>query len=281
MGPRNYDTGSESQPRFALPAVTSVTKLLLWIISIIGVLVLLVPRIERGSTLGVVYELLSLSPDVWRAWFPWPPLWQLGSYAFLHSDRDWSHLLFNMLGLYFFGTWLEGIVGSRRFLWLFIASIVLGGAVQLTGSLLFNEHAPVVGTSGGVLFLIVAMATLRPHSQIIFVIFPMKLRTLALIAVGLDVFGLVKQIQGTGSSVAVLVHLTGAAFGFAAVKLGWLWFDPLAIWQAHRARSAAQDLRTNEERLDQVLEQIHQRGIGSLTRNEREFLKRMSSRKPG
>ena len=39
-------------------------------------------------------------------------------------------------------------------------------------------------------------------------------------------------------------------------------------------RSAEDDRR----KLDQLLQQIHQQGIGSLTKREKDFLKRMSSR---
>lgn len=277
MGPRNYDTDLDAGPRFAMPRVPGVVKTLMWINAGVWLLSFLVasrPGIGRD-----VYEALSLAPQAWRAWFPWLPLWQLVTYGFLHSVNDPLHVLFNMLGLYFFGTWLEGIVGARRFLLLYLASIALGGAVQLAGSLAFGETTPTVGASGAVLFLIVAMAVLRPNAPVIFFIFPMKLRTLALIYVGLDVFTLIKDMQGAGSGVAVLVHLTGAAFGFAAAKLGWIWIDPVTAWEARKVRREVEDVRSDAERLDELLAQIHQRGIGSLTRGEREFLKRMSSRK--
>lgn len=278
MGPRNYDldTSSGSGPHFSMPRVSSMVKTLMWINAGVWLASYLAKSNENGRA---VYDALSLAPDTWKEWFPWVPLWQVVTYGFLHSLAGPLHILFNMLSLYFFGTWLEDLVGPRRFLLLYLASIVLGGAVQLAGSLSLGDSAPIVGASGAVLFLIVAMAVLRPHAQVIFFIFPMKLRTLALIYVGMDVFTLVEQMRGAGSNTAVLVHFTGAAFGFAAAKLGWIWIDPVTVWEEHKVRREVEDVRSDEERLDQLLAQIHDRGIGSLSRSEREFLKRMSSRK--
>ena len=278
MGPRNYDldTSSGSGSHFAMPRVSSVVKTLIWINAGVLVLAFLTAKSAQGRA---AYDALSLSPRMWSEGFPWVPLWQVVTYGFLHSLDSLWHILFNMLGLYFFGTWLEDIVGPRRFLLLYLASIALGGVVQLTVSLLQGGVAPTVGASGAVMFLIVAMAVLRPHAPVIFVIFPMKLRTLALIYVGLDLFTLVKELQGATQHVAVWVHLTGAAFGFMAAKLGWIWIDPVTVWEEHKVRREVEDVRSDEERLDQLLAQIHDRGIGSLSRSEREFLKRMSSRK--
>jgi hypothetical protein len=132
-----------------------------------------------------------------------------------------------------------------------------------------------------VFFVVVAMAVLRPDLPVIFILFPMKLRTLALIMVGLQVFTLVKEMKGASSGIAVLVHLAGAGFGLAAVKLGWIWYDPFAALHARRERRQVEDLRDDTARLDQLLQQIHERGIGSLSKSEREFLKRMSSRNSG
>ena len=46
--------------------------------------------------------------------------WTLISYMFLHSGL-W-HLLFNMIGLYFFGPRVEDRLGAKGFLWLYVLS---------------------------------------------------------------------------------------------------------------------------------------------------------------
>ena len=42
--------------------------------------------------------------------------YQLVSYIFMHSSRDFTHVLFNMFAVYMFGRVLEGVWGSKRFL---------------------------------------------------------------------------------------------------------------------------------------------------------------------
>jgi membrane associated rhomboid family serine protease len=280
--PRTFDDGYDldSGPQFAVPRMMSVTRALLWINGILGaVFFVAMLWASSASVAGPVFRVLSLAPAMWRENSPWVPVWQLASYSFLHSTSDLSHVLFNMLALYFFGGELEGIVGSRRFFSLYMTSVVLGAVVQLIVALAIGEYIPVVGASGGVLFAIVAIATLRPHARVIFILFPISMRTLALILVGYDVVRLLLASSGHGGDVAFLVHLTGAAFGFVAVKAGWIWFDPLSAWQKRRADKVVEDAEQDEQRLDRLLQQIHDRGIGSLSGREREFLKRMSSRK--
>jgi membrane associated rhomboid family serine protease len=265
----DVDFGQGGGPEIRLPLVLPVSKALLWING--GVFLLTLAQ-------GKLIEWFALSPSRWAEGFPLVPLWQLLTYGFLHSRDDPFHLLYNLLGIYFFGSMLEGIVGSRRYLAWYLAAIVFGGIVQLVDGLLAVADGPVgytLGASGGVLFLIVACATLRPRALVIFILFPMQLKTLALILVGIDVFRLVSPSSGT----AYLVHLAGAAMGFGAAKLGWIWIDPIEKLEEQRAAAVQRGAEDDARRLDQLLAQIHQRGIGSLSKSERDFLKRMSSRK--
>jgi membrane associated rhomboid family serine protease len=260
-----YDGGG---PEIRLPVVLPASKGLLWANGIVFVLALLLADWFEG--------VFALWPSQWAERAPWFPVWQVLTYGFLHSTGDPFHLLYNLLGIYFFGSMLEGIVGPRRFLAWYLAAIALGGVVQLAAGL--AQGAPpgyTLGASGGVLFLIVASAVLRPETLVIFILFPMQLKTLAMILVGIDVFSLLSQSGDT----AYLVHLSGAAMGFAAAKLGWIWVDPIEKLEEQRAAAAQRGAEEDARRLDRLLEQIHRRGIGSLSRSEKAFLKRMSSRK--
>lgn len=266
-GEVDFDRGGG--PEIRLPLVLPASKALLWVN---GGLFLL------SSALPWLIEIFALWPSQWAARFPFVPIWQVLTYGFLHS-RDVFHLLYNLLGIYFFGSMLEGIVGSRRYLAWYLAAIAFGGVVQLTAGLLASagDAGPVaytLGASGGVLFLIVACATLRPDTLVIFILFPMQMKTLALILVGVDVFRLLVG----GGETAYLVHLAGAALGFGAVKLRWIWIDPIEKLEEQRAAAEQRGAADDARRLDLLLEQIHQRGIGSLSKSEKAFLKRMSSR---
>jgi len=260
-------------PQVSLPRVSGVAKRLLWINGGIFLVFLLLRSWEPAQVL--YYDWLALNPLAWAELFPFVPVWQLLSYGFLHSLQEPYHLLFNLLGLYFFGSMLETIVGGRRFLSFYLAAIGLGGVTQLAAGLITSSAVPTLGASGGVLAAIVACAVLRPMTQVIFILFPMRLRTLALILVGLDLFGLASGQMGT----AYLVHLSGAALGFAAARLGWIWVDPTEAWTARREQAARRREVTDSERLDRILQQIHREGINSLSRADREFLRRVSSRR--
>src|SRR5579885_954457 len=64
--------------------------------------------------------------------------WQVISYAFLHSTSNLSHLLFNMLGLWMFGTEIERYLGGRRTLAIYFGSIVAAALTQMLLTPLFG-----------------------------------------------------------------------------------------------------------------------------------------------
>jgi membrane associated rhomboid family serine protease len=265
----------------AFPRPESVTKALLWANGIVFAVLFLFYKItpEFGAQL---FDVLALQPSQWQGWFPFVPVWQLVSYSFLHSPDDIFHLLFNLLALYFFGTLVEGIVGGRRFLALYLVGAVLGAIAQLGMGLIELAGGrfapPTMGASGAVMATIVAAAVMQPDTRVIFILFPLKLRTLALILVGIDVFRL---LSGGNSRVAFVVHLAGAAWGFLAVWRRWIWYDPLeGLARRRHLREVAREER-DKQRLDQLLVQIHDpdRGLNSLSASDKAFLKRVSARK--
>jgi membrane associated rhomboid family serine protease len=262
---------------FAAPTLTRVVKALL--IANVAVFVLQFVVLEGWfpSASAFLHQGFSLAPAVWQQWFPFLPLWQLVSYGFLHGGPQ--HLLFNMLFLYFLGTMLERELGGRRFLVFYLTSLALAGVFQLGLGLAMGQTAPIVGASGGVLAIVCAMATLRPTLRLIFIIVPVTLRTVALIAVGMDVFGVIMELKGHGGGVARFAHLSGALFGYLAVKRSWVWRDPLEEVERWRDRKAEERSATDEERLDELLAKINREGIHALSERDRAFLKRASQRK--
>src|SRR5207247_7586294 len=63
--------------------------------------------------------------------------WTILTYMFLHAN--FSHLLFNMLGLYFFGPRVEMVLGSKRFIALYLTSGFSGALLWLATSVLSPE----------------------------------------------------------------------------------------------------------------------------------------------
>ena len=249
---------------------TSVTKKLLWANGIVFVVALL---LVRFTPIGQpAWDWLRLDPKTWYGGVP--AVWQLWSFGFLHDLGSPFHLLFNLLALYFFGTMLEAQIGARRFAWQYFAALAFGGLVHLALAPWIG-YSPVVGASGAVLYTVIACATLQPNAQVLFFFVPMTLKVMALILVGLDLFGV---LAGGVSRTASDVHLAGAALGFASVRLGWVNLDPTEWWHARREQHAAEAEASDAQRLDQLLERIHREGIHSLSRRDKDFLSRMSKR---
>jgi membrane associated rhomboid family serine protease len=79
--------------------------------------------------------------------------WRMITSAFLHSPSSVLHILFNMYSLWIFGRVLEPILGSGRFLLLYLVS-AFGGSVSVLW--LAGPGTSVVGASGAIFGLMAA-----------------------------------------------------------------------------------------------------------------------------
>src|SRR6266581_2060850 len=98
-------------------------------------------------------------------------LWQLVTYIFLHGG--FFHILFNMFGLYMFGSELESTWGTRQFTkYFFICGI--GGAL-LTVLLGPSDFVTTIGASGAIFGILLAYGMLFPDRLIyLYMIIPIK-----------------------------------------------------------------------------------------------------------
>jgi len=262
--------------RFAFPPITPMVKRLVLINVAIYVLILLTFNTDLNR---LIFRALRLSPAAWRDMFPLVPVWQVVTYGFLHSP-DPMHVFFNMLGLYFFGSMVETAVGPRRFLVTYLGAILIGALVFLMVGMVSGSEHTVVGASGAVMCMIVAAACFQPNAMVILIIFPVPLKYLAGGLFALDTINGFMKLRGGGADgTSHLVHIVGAAYGFVLVKRGLIWKDPIGILQERRV-VAMQTRRVDEDqRMDELLAKISRDGINSLSRGERDFLKRVSSRR--
>lgn len=141
-------------------------------------------------------------------------LWQFFTYMFAHGGI--SHLVFNMLALFIFGTQVERHMGSREFLLYYMSTGVLAGMFSFlvywfTGS----YWVSLLGASGALFAVQLAYATFFPDAVVyIWGILPLRAPVMVL---GFTALELVSSVAGFRSGVAHLTHLAG--FGF-----GWLYF---------------------------------------------------------
>ena len=137
-------------------------------------------------------------------------IWQFITYMFTHGG--FSHILFNMLGLFFFGMQVERRIGSHEFLLFYLLTGVLAGILSfiiyyLTGS----YNVILLGASGSIFAVLFAFAVYFPNAKIyIMGIFPVKAPMLVIAYTVLELFS---QITSSRTGVAHLTHLAG--FGFA------------------------------------------------------------------
>ena len=273
-----------------LPLLTPVVKrILILIFAIWGVeflISLVAPGLlqTRVVTATGTYETgllptFGLTPAVWFEVFPWVYPWQFVTYGFLHSPGYVWHILSNAIGLFFFGTMLEGILGSRRFLGFYLSAVVVAGLISLLFKLALGSTSYTVGASGGVFAAIFAAATMRPRATVYFFFFPLPLLWLALGFLLLNLVPFLQEIfTGAVSGTDHAAHLAGAGFGFLAVRRGFIWRDLFEALQEKRAQREQQSQVADEQRLDELLQRIHEKGIQSLSEREKAFLKRMSKR---
>lgn len=281
MSPTWEDTAPDPGPpsmRFAMPPVTPVVKKLLIVNTAIWVFFFLFDTFAPSAARPVL-DTLALNPEQWKAWFPFVPIWQIVTAGFLHAILDPMHLIGNMIMLYFLGTMLEGIIGSRRFLVTYAAALLAGSFLGITLRLITGDDASSVGASGAVLGIVFAVAVLRPNVQLLFFLFTLPLWLFATVYGALQVlFGLRDLVRPEGLGVDFYAHLGGMAYGFLAARKGWLWRDPIEKVERKKAQRDAQKSVDEQKKLDALLERIHREGINSLSKAEKAFLKRVSKR---
>src|SRR5262245_39484970 len=144
----------------------------------------LISQLSGGSWFTVLFG-LSPSDVVNRGY-----VWQLVSYIFLHDTGNILHILFNMLGLWMFGSELEMVWGPRQFTKFFFICGIGAGIVMVLLFLLSGgtSAARTIGASGSVYGILLAFAVLFPDRIIYYFIFPIPARYFAIIMGGIAFF---------------------------------------------------------------------------------------------
>jgi membrane associated rhomboid family serine protease len=167
---------------------------------------------------------------------------QIVSYMFLHGGFD--HILFNMLALWMFGSMLEQVWGSKRFLTFYVLCGIGAGILHL--GVLYLEMKPIyealanypsnqqteqflrdpgsplngitVGASGSIFGCLAAFGYLFPNMLIyVYFLFPVKAKWFVLFYGGLELYLGIRN--SAGDNVAHWAHLGGALVGIIIVLI--------------------------------------------------------------
>lgn len=215
-----------------------------------------------------VAEWLVLIPSRWFE------AWRFLGFQFLHGD--FSHLLFNMLGVYMFGRHLEALWGPKRFLRFYLLCGVLSGVAQVAFEYLApggNINASCLGASGGVSAILAAVAVLFPQIKVImFPIFiPISIRIVVVIFFVISFFSF-----GSNDGTAHAAHLGGLIAGLLYTIYLPKFFHT-RIQKTHEKNQTRWDEKIAQQaefqkQVDSVLEKIQNRGIASLSQGDKDLL---------
>ena len=230
----------------------------------------------------------------------WP--WQLLTYMFIHGG--FWHLFFNMLALWMFGSELEHLWGSRRFLVFYLLCGIGGAATNLLVAPLLGQVAPTVGASGAVFGVLLAFGMMFPDRPIyLWLLLPIRAKYFIAAYIGLELyFG----VTGTTDGVAHFAHLGGAAAGFLYVTT-WrrgltakkLWarvsgvedatpvessqsgrpagpIQDATFYDIHSGKPMDNDEEITQEVIDAILDKIGRAGYQSLSDKEKRILNEAS-----
>lgn len=259
--------------------------------------------LEKIIVINVIVFLLGLVFSPFMSWFELPnefskfilKPWSIITYAFLHSG--WSHIIFNMILLYFVASMFLNLFSSKMALNLYF----LGGICGAILYLLFYDFLPksspndvLVGASASVIAVLIFLCAYMPNKEVRIFTFSIKLWYIGAFFVALDVLRLFGENGG-----GYLAHLGGALLGFVYAKqltkghdigkgfeklmdtiVGFFKYkkkSPLKTVHKNKSKvggytKADFNEFNNQKKIDVILDKISKSGYDSLTTEEKDFL---------
>ena len=204
--------------------------------------------------------------------------WSILTYGFIHGS--FSHIFWNMLILYYFGSILKNIFGEKLILNLFLSGIVLGGLTYLISYNLFpvfkGVKSVMIGASAGVMSVLFFLAAYDPQYRIRIIFFDIKILYIALFLFFYDIIQI--PLNNSGGHIA---HIGGALWGYYySVKYNNgsdLVNSILSYFKKNTnnkpsVKSKTDNKSFNQDKIDEILDKISDSGYDSLTKSEKEYL---------
>lgn len=227
--------------------------------------------------------------------------------GFLHIN--WTHLIFNMLSLYFVSGVVETTLGTFGFLFIYLGSLIGGHLLSLLIHRNQGDYSA-VGASGAVFGVLFASVALYPTMGMSMFFVPISIPSwlFALIFLVFSIYGIRSRRNNIGHD----AHLGGALIGMVLalimrpesfirnypiiliILVPTVAFLYIIITRPHvllvdnlfyrRHQDATIDQRYNLERTDQqqevdrILDKISKKGMKSLTAKEKDTLKSYSKK---
>ena len=253
-----------AHPRMSFPRLTPVVKWLLIVNIVVFLSGFLIPKF--GAFLLYWFSVwpkdLGMSMQIWR----------LITYQFLHGGL--GHIFWNMFILFFFGSMLERLWGSRKFLTFYLVCGATGGIFYpILAHIGWLDVAFLIGASGSILGMLAAAAILFPNMIVyVFGVFPLRMSIVAIILVVMSILPLLRPDVSANAG-GEAAHLGGMVAG-AIYVISEKWRQKFkmkvqtGIWQ--KKMTEHRDLQLE---LDRILKKVHDHGLHSLTHREKKILK--------
>lgn len=220
----------------------------------------------------------------WENGYIWTPI----TYALFHDGP--LHLIVNLIGIHFIGRPVESLLGTAKFRFFCLASLLFGLLFWLPFN--YSHKEMIIGSSSVVLGSLCIFCLFRPNqpiSLLLFFILPITVKPKWVLwgTLGLEIYGFLgTEVQGIGG-IAHSAHLGGMACGliFYLSETGLIKM-PVRIKFSDSVISANQKFtKTNykvnfsknesiREETDRILDKINSKGFGSLTADEKETLEK-------
>lgn len=236
-------------------------------------------------------------------------LWQPATYLFVHpigaGGIGFSYLLSMLFHLYIL--WVMGSdicqkVSEKALTSLYLTSGILSGLISLFLMPMIGHYTILAGPTASIISLLICWSLLHPEQELLlFFLFPVKAKWLALGITGIALLFSVSNLQFVYS----FLYLSGALTGYLYALIFWGVHSPfpalykleLAVIRTSQKIKALLPKRKGASRkgkvvniktgepdnddafVDSMLEKISRYGEGSLTFSERKRMKKISERK--
>ena len=190
-----------------------------WIIGINIVFFLFVLLFIGISDAEIVFSFIALQPVAFFNGF----FWTLLTSMFMHAN--FTHLFVNMISLFFIGSFVEKLIGRKRYFWLYMISGIFAGLLFVFLAYFFGNSdlgtrifgSPLiyaVGASGAIFALGGLLAILTPKMRVyVFFIIPMQMWFAMIILLGVFWIASISWNLPIGNSAHFGGLLVGVAYG--------------------------------------------------------------------
>ena len=189
----------------------------LWVLMGINVLVYVLWQLAYRNGSDVALTVMSDNFLVSSEHIASGRIWTLLTSEFSHIEP--RHLLFNMIGLWVFGSAVHQVVRDVLFVHLYVVAAILASVAHVAFGWMTGDPTGALGASGAVMGIAVVYALLFPkRTLLLFFVIPTPAWLAVIGFLAIDLLGVVGTIQ---DRTAHMAHLGGAAYGLAFWGL-WL-----------------------------------------------------------